>query len=142
MLALAHLVRVLRGQPHAPSLAAGEVITTGTITDAWPVEAGEAWSSDYGTLGMPGLTLFVSPDIFATHPLRCISPGARLRFQVAGPRGVGDSEEKHDAPTPSPNRAAAHWPRCSLTGPISLAHAGGGHHGGGYGYGYGYWGNP
>ena len=57
MLALAHLVRVLRGQPHAPALTAGEVITTGTITDAWPVKAGETWSSDYGAMALPGLTL-------------------------------------------------------------------------------------
>ena len=32
-------------------------VTTGTVTDAWPVAPGEAWSSDYGTLGMPGLVL-------------------------------------------------------------------------------------
>ena len=31
--------------------------TTGTITDAWPVKAGETWSSDYGELGIEGLTL-------------------------------------------------------------------------------------
>jgi hypothetical protein len=32
-------------------------VTTGTITDAWPVAAGETWSSDYGALGLEGLTL-------------------------------------------------------------------------------------
>lgn len=56
-LALAHLARVLAGQPQFPALAAGEIVTTGTITDAWPVAKGETWSSDYGTLGLPGLTL-------------------------------------------------------------------------------------
>ena len=40
-----------------PKLAAGEIVTTGTITDAWPVAAGEIWSSDYGVLGLDGLTL-------------------------------------------------------------------------------------
>ena len=43
-----------------PSLAAGEIITTGTITDAWPVAPGETWSSDYGLLGLAGLTLTFS----------------------------------------------------------------------------------
>jgi 2-oxo-3-hexenedioate decarboxylase len=56
-LALAHLARVLAEQPQMPPLAAGEFVTTGTITDAWPVAPGQTWSSDYGTLGIPGLTL-------------------------------------------------------------------------------------
>jgi len=56
-LALAHLAGVLAEQPAMPPLAAGEMVTTGTVTDAWPVAPGEAWSSDYGTLGMPGLVL-------------------------------------------------------------------------------------
>lgn len=56
-LALVHLARVLAGQPAAAPLAAGELVTTGTITDAWPVRAGETWSSDYGTLGLPGIEL-------------------------------------------------------------------------------------
>ena len=56
-LALAHLARLLAGQPQSPKLAAGEIVTTGTITDAWPVAAGEVWSSDYGALGLDGLTL-------------------------------------------------------------------------------------
>lgn len=56
-LALVHLARVLRDQPQMPQLAAGEFVTTGTITDAWPVTAGETWSSDYGELGISGLSL-------------------------------------------------------------------------------------
>ena len=56
-LALQHLARVLAGQPKFSPLSAGEVITTGTVTDAWPVEPGQTWRSDYGILGLPGLTL-------------------------------------------------------------------------------------
>lgn len=55
--ALAHLIGVLAGQPQFEPLARGELVTTGTITDAWPVSSGEVWSSDYGTLGVEGLTL-------------------------------------------------------------------------------------
>ena len=54
--ALAHLSRCLDAQGRA-RLVAGDVITTGTITDAWPVAAGETWASDYGELGIDGLTL-------------------------------------------------------------------------------------
>ena len=56
-LALGHLAQVLARQPESPPLRAGEFVTTGTITDAWPVAAGEVWSADYGTLGLPRLTL-------------------------------------------------------------------------------------
>jgi 2-oxo-3-hexenedioate decarboxylase len=56
-LALAHLANVLAGHPRHPALEAGEVVTTGTITDAWPVAPGETWSSDYGELPLRGLTL-------------------------------------------------------------------------------------
>jgi 2-oxo-3-hexenedioate decarboxylase len=55
--ALMHLRDVLATQAWAPPLAAGEIVTTGTITDAQPVRAGERWSSDYGALGIPGLTV-------------------------------------------------------------------------------------
>ncbi len=44
-------------QPAFPVLASGEIVTTGTVTDAWPVAPGQAWSSDYGGLGIPGLRL-------------------------------------------------------------------------------------
>jgi 2-oxo-3-hexenedioate decarboxylase len=56
-LALGHLARVVSSQSLHPQLAAGEIITTGTITDAWPVTAGETWRSDYGALGIEGLTV-------------------------------------------------------------------------------------
>lgn len=41
--ALLHFVNELRSIPGAPALQAGDVITTGTITDAWPVAAGQTW---------------------------------------------------------------------------------------------------
>ena len=55
--ALAHLMRVLAGQPSFAPLAAGEIVTTGTVTDAWPVQRDETWESDYGSLGLEGLRL-------------------------------------------------------------------------------------
>jgi 2-oxo-3-hexenedioate decarboxylase len=55
LLALAHLIAVLAGQPMAPPLAAGEIITTGTLTDAHPVAAGETWSTEFGGLPFSGL---------------------------------------------------------------------------------------
>jgi 2-oxo-3-hexenedioate decarboxylase len=43
VVALAHLAEVLAGLPGAPPMAAGQVFTTGTLTRALPVAAGETW---------------------------------------------------------------------------------------------------
>lgn len=56
-LALQHLARLVASQPDAPPLRPGEMITTGTLTDAWPVAAGETWRSDYGTLALAPIQL-------------------------------------------------------------------------------------
>ncbi len=56
-LALAYLARVLAAQATAAPLRAGEIVTTGTLTDAWPVARGDIFRSDYGSLGVPGLEL-------------------------------------------------------------------------------------
>ncbi|WP_170770854.1 2-keto-4-pentenoate hydratase [Ruegeria lacuscaerulensis] len=42
---LAHLVSLLS---QADQLQAGELVTTGTLTDAWPVSPGEEWSAGFG----------------------------------------------------------------------------------------------
>jgi 2-oxo-3-hexenedioate decarboxylase len=55
--ALAHLAAVLARQPQFEPLAAGEIITTGTLTAAMPIEPGEVWSSEYDGLPVSGLTL-------------------------------------------------------------------------------------
>jgi len=56
--ALAHLADVLARQQQFEPLAAGEIITTGTLTAALPIRPGETWSSGYeGLPGVTGLTL-------------------------------------------------------------------------------------
>jgi len=52
--ALTHLASMLAHQPRFNPLAAGEIITTGTLTAAMPVAPGETWSSRYQEL--PGVT--------------------------------------------------------------------------------------
>lgn len=58
-LAITHLANVLAQHPEHPPLVAGELVTTGTITDAWPLAPGESWSSDYGKLPVRGVALEV-----------------------------------------------------------------------------------
>jgi 2-oxo-3-hexenedioate decarboxylase len=55
LLSLAHLVELLRGQPAAPPLRAGEIITTGVLTDAHPVAPGETWRTE--VTGFAGLKI-------------------------------------------------------------------------------------
>jgi 2-keto-4-pentenoate hydratase len=45
--ALHDFMQELRNCPNAPDLQAGDVITTGTWTDAWPVSAGQTWSAQF-----------------------------------------------------------------------------------------------
>jgi 2-keto-4-pentenoate hydratase len=45
--ALAHLVALLETDPLNPPLAPGEIVSTGTLTDAWPIAPGETWSARY-----------------------------------------------------------------------------------------------
>jgi 2-oxo-3-hexenedioate decarboxylase len=59
-LALAFLARVVASQPEYGALSAGEIITTGSLTDAYAIEAGQTWSSGYGALGLTGLTVTFS----------------------------------------------------------------------------------
>jgi 2-keto-4-pentenoate hydratase len=41
--------------------AAGEVVTTGTLTDAWPLQPGEIWHTQTDDLRLPGLRLHCRP---------------------------------------------------------------------------------
>ncbi len=45
--ALQFFLNELRHCPGAPDLTAGDVITTGTWTDAWPVNAGQSWRAQF-----------------------------------------------------------------------------------------------
>ncbi|HKI64720.1 MAG TPA: fumarylacetoacetate hydrolase family protein [Burkholderiales bacterium] len=53
--ALAFLVEILSQQADAPPLVAGEIVSTGTLTDAHPVAPGETWSTAFEGLPLKGL---------------------------------------------------------------------------------------
>lgn len=55
--ALRHLVGVLASDRHNPPLGAGEIVTTGTLTRAFPVAPGETWRTVIGGLPLPGLAI-------------------------------------------------------------------------------------
>jgi len=55
--ALRHLTEILASDSVNPPLRAGEIITTGTLTLAFPVSAGQTWTSEIKGLPLDGLTL-------------------------------------------------------------------------------------
>lgn len=55
--ALRHLNRVLQQFPRGAPIAAGELVTTGTLTAAYPLLPGERWSTSLRGLELPGLVL-------------------------------------------------------------------------------------
>jgi 2-oxo-3-hexenedioate decarboxylase len=56
LMALLYFLKTLRQCPGAPDVQAGDVITTGTWTDAWPLKAGQQWESRYD-LPLTGLKI-------------------------------------------------------------------------------------
>jgi 2-oxo-3-hexenedioate decarboxylase len=55
--ALRHLNNLLAEDRHNPPLAAGEIITTGTVTRAFPVAAGESWRTELHGLPLPAMSI-------------------------------------------------------------------------------------
>lgn len=58
--ALQHFVHEIQACPGAPALQAGDVITTGTWTDAFPVAAGQTWAAEFDAT-LPPLALDFTP---------------------------------------------------------------------------------
>ena len=52
--ALAHLVEVLGAQSQARAIAPGEIVTTGTLTSPFPIEAGQTWSTQLDGIDVAG----------------------------------------------------------------------------------------
>lgn len=57
LLALRHLVELLAGDLHNPAPQEGDIISTGTLTLAMPVRAGETWTTKVAGIPLDGPTL-------------------------------------------------------------------------------------
>jgi 2-oxo-3-hexenedioate decarboxylase len=57
LLALRYLIKLLANDSHNPPLGAGEVISTGTLTLAMPVSAGEEWTTKVTGIPLEEITL-------------------------------------------------------------------------------------
>jgi 2-keto-4-pentenoate hydratase len=57
MFALKRLQRLLNTQPQFAPLSAGEIVSTGAWTQAYPVLPGQIWSTAFSGVSLPGLTV-------------------------------------------------------------------------------------
>ncbi len=55
--AIEHLIAVIAKQPNASPLQAGELVTTGTLTPALPVDAGQNWTTNLDGIALPGISV-------------------------------------------------------------------------------------
>jgi 2-keto-4-pentenoate hydratase len=51
------MAALLAAQSRFPAVAAGEIVSTGTLTAALPVQPGETWSTALSGIELPGFTL-------------------------------------------------------------------------------------
>jgi 2-oxo-3-hexenedioate decarboxylase len=56
--ALRHLVDILASGQVNPPLGAGEIVTTGTLTRAFPVSAGETWTTEFTGVALDGISVY------------------------------------------------------------------------------------
>jgi 2-oxo-3-hexenedioate decarboxylase len=52
-----HLMTLLGSEPHSPPLAAGEIVSTGTLTRAYAVKPGETWVATPHGIGLAPATV-------------------------------------------------------------------------------------
>lgn len=57
LFAIKHLLDLLQDDRENAPVAAGEIITTGTVTRAWPVAPGEVWRTEVTGLNLPGMEI-------------------------------------------------------------------------------------
>lgn len=55
--ALYHLHRLLRAQPQFEPLTKGEIVSTGSWTDACPIARGQTWMTAFSGVALPGLSV-------------------------------------------------------------------------------------
>jgi 2-oxo-3-hexenedioate decarboxylase len=58
--ALSHLVEAIAADPDAEPVAAGDIVTTGTVTRAFPLLPGERWTTVVSGLPLPGMDVTFS----------------------------------------------------------------------------------
>jgi 2-oxo-3-hexenedioate decarboxylase len=63
LLAFEHLAEMLARQSRFPPVQAGEIVTTGTLTDLLPAAQGDAWSTELAGIDLPGMSITLNSSL-------------------------------------------------------------------------------
>lgn len=96
--ALRHFVAGLEERPMARGIEPGDLVTTGTVTRAFPVEADQIWSTHVEGLPLPGLRLHFLPGL-AERLSRLVEQAAQARFRMENPEACSSAAEHQQAVT-------------------------------------------
>ena len=55
--AVAHLINVIANHPNPSLLQSGEMVTTGTLTAALPINPGQNWTTNLNGIDLPGISI-------------------------------------------------------------------------------------
>lgn len=119
--ALRHFVRGLAERPIGRGIEPGDLITTGTVTRAFPVAAGETWSTRLSGIALPSLQVRFGDEL-ETLVERWVARAAEARFRFENPQtcaSPGDYEQAMSAGV----EAEAELSRLLLRHPERLAAA-------------------
>lgn len=94
--ALRHFVEGLEARPLGRRVDVGDLVTTGTVTRAFPVSNGETWSTELHGLPLPGTRLRFGDGIEQTL-LRLTEQAAQARFRMENPEACESPEEHQQA---------------------------------------------
>ena len=55
--AVPHLINVIAKHPNPSLLQSGEMVTTGTLTAALPIQPGQSWTTNLNGIDLPGISI-------------------------------------------------------------------------------------
>jgi 2-keto-4-pentenoate hydratase len=88
--AFRHFVAGLHASPMSRGIEIGDLISTGTLTRALPIEAGELWSTRLSGLPLPDMRMRVGGGHATVE--RLITEGAKAAFHVETPASCADAD--------------------------------------------------
>jgi len=93
--ALRHFIAGIEARPMEPGLQAGDLVSTGTLTRAFPLTAGEFWSTRLHGLPLPGMRVRCGGGAATLESL--IARASRARFNVEHPDSCPSPEAYEQA---------------------------------------------
>jgi len=93
--ALRHFVRGLAARPVGRGIEPGDLVTTGTVTRAFPVFAGETWATTLAGIPLPAMRIRFG-DALEAATARWVTKAAEARFRFENPQAC-DSPTAYEA---------------------------------------------